>query len=298
MGSGSPIHSLVAFVRTVLGVVRDEKVSFMAGSLAYYAFVSLLPLTALAVFAVTVVGIEPLVARVVTLTGSPLSPELEAILRWGVFGGGMSGAIGASIVGVVTALWGAVKLLGGLNTAFTEIYDTRGKPSLVDRLVDAAVVLVSVPAALVAVSLTTLVLSVVTVHVHVHIAAPLFLVGGLTVVFLPLYYVFPDTDVSVREILPGVVVAAVGWVLLQQLFRVYVHLVGASVGGAVGAVILSLTWLYFAGVVLLVGCTVNAVYGGHRGRLTERRRRRWRWKNESGETPVRTDGDGTDSKRQ
>lgn len=261
------MRSLVAFVRAVVDVARRQNVSFMAGSLSYYAFVALVPLGALVMVALALAGLESFAEHVVSLTGSPLSPQVETLLRRNVVDTTVSGAVGASVVVIVTALWGSIRLFRGLKTAFSTIYGTSGESSVLHRLGDVCVVLLTIPAALVAVGVATLVLSFVAVTtLHIHVAAPLLLAGGLTVVFLPLYYVFPDTEVSVREVMPGVTVAAVGWVVLQQLFQVYVHLVGTSVGGALGAVILSLTWLYFASVVLLLGCVVNAVYGGYHDR--------------------------------
>ncbi|WP_380681053.1 YihY/virulence factor BrkB family protein [Salinigranum sp. GCM10025319] len=267
MGATRSALDGVDFVRAVVDASRDEHVTFMAGSLAYHAFVSLVPLAALVFLALAVVGSEPFAEHVLTLTGAMLSPEANALLRRHVVSGAVSGTVGASLVGGVTIVWGALKLFRGLDTAFSEIYDTARDTSFVEGIVDGLVVLVTVPVALLTVVAATTALSLVSLAT-VRIAMPILLVCGLSLVFLPLYYVFPDADVSVREVLPGVVVAAVGWMVLQQLFHVYVLLTGNSAGSVVGAVILSLTWLYFAGVVLLVGGVVNAVRGGYHARGT------------------------------
>jgi membrane protein len=83
------------------------------------------------------------------------------------------------------------------------------------------------------------------------------------VAFFPIYYVFPDVDVTAWEILPGVVVAAVGWALLQGLFQIYVAHSTAGGTDIVTGIMLLLTWLYFTGVVLLLGAVINAVRGGY-----------------------------------
>jgi membrane protein len=264
-----PAAGVVGFGRDVVSVARDENMTFMAGSLAYYAFVSLVPLAALLFLALAAVGSEPFAERVLTLTGSMLSPSASGLLRRHIVGGAVSGTVSASVVGLVTLLWSSLKLFRGLDTAFSEIYETAGDDSFLETLADGVVALVTVPVALCVVVVVTTLLSVGVLD-EILFIAPLALIGGLTLAFLPLYYVFPDTDVSVREILPGVAVAAVGWVALQQLFHVYVVLAGSSTGGVVGAVVLFLTWLYFAGVVLLLGGVVNAVHGGHRRELSRR----------------------------
>jgi membrane protein len=267
MGLLRATRGAVGFTGDVVAAIRDENVTFMAGSLAYHAFVSLVPLAALLFLALAAFGSEPFAERVLSLTGSALSPTASDTLRRRIVGGAVSGTASASVVGIVVLLWGSLKLFRGLDTAFSEVYETTGDGSFVAGLVDGVVVLLTVPAAVVAVVLTTTVLSLTAVG-RVEFVTPVLLVCGLAFAFLPLYYRFPDTDVSVREVVPGVVVAAVGWMLLQQLFQVYVLLTRGSAGSVVGAVILSLTWLYFAGVVVLIGGVVNAIHGGHHERST------------------------------
>jgi len=90
------------------------------------------------------------------------------------------------------------------------------------------------------------------------VVVPLLLVVGLCGVFFPMYYLFPDIDLAPREVLPGTVVGAVGWVILQVLFQVYVSLSGGG-GSLIASILLLVTWLYFTGVILLLGAVVNAV---------------------------------------
>jgi membrane protein len=83
---------------------------------------------------------------------------------------------------------------------------------------------------------------------------------GLTVGLLPIYYVLTPTDTSIGDVLPGTVLAAVGWAVLQSVFQVYVSLSStAELYGVIGAVILFITWLYFGSLVVLLGATVNVV---------------------------------------
>jgi membrane protein len=89
------------------------------------------------------------------------------------------------------------------------------------------------------------------------------LVVGLTVAFLPMYYVFPDVPMTFGEALPGAAVAAVGWALLQGAFQVYVSMTSASrLYGVIGGVILFITWLYFGAVIVLLGGATNVVLSG------------------------------------
>ena len=88
----------------------------------------------------------------------------------------------------------------------------------------------------------------------------LFLILGLAFALFPMYYVFPDTDVSALEVAPGTLTAAVGLALFESLFRAYTSLSNASPDSSVVAgILVLLTWLYFSGLVILLGAAVNAV---------------------------------------
>jgi membrane protein len=101
----------------------------------------------------------------------------------------------------------------------------------------------------------------------VNVFGTLIPVAVLALALLPIYYVLPPVEVSVAEVVPGAVVAAVGWVLLQVGFRPYASNAGRYAAyGAIGAVLVFVTWLYFASIVILLGAAVNAV---RRGRPVE-----------------------------
>jgi hypothetical protein len=93
---------------------------------------------------------------------------------------------------------------------------------------------------------------------------PLFLVAALSVVFFPLYYVFPDREVTVREAVPGAVAAAAGWAFLSVAFGLYADRAGAfQLYGVIGGVLLVLAWFYLGGLVILIGGALNAALAGH-----------------------------------
>ena len=260
----SRFDRVVPFGRKVLDEFRAENVTFMAGSIAYQAFVSLLPLLVLVLLAVSTVGDEQVAAQVTSLTQSFLPRAARTLLGNAL--DESSGTTGASVIGVVTLLWGSLKIFRGLDTAFSDIYDTEAENSFVDQLIDGLVVFVTVGLAIAAAGVATTVFALFEWIPFIGLLSPLLLVISLTIAFFPIYYLFPDMDVSPRETLPGVAVAAVGWTLLQALFQVYVSFSSkTSAYGILGAILLLLTWLYFAGLVLLLGAVVNAVIAGRVG---------------------------------
>ena len=249
----------VGFVRTVVDAVQRTDATFVAASLAYYAFVSLIPLLALVVVAATVVGGEALSAEVLVLVGDLLTPAAQSDLLSAFQSD--TGRGGVTVVGVALTTWGALKLFRGLDRAFGKVYGTT-PGGLVAQLKDALLVLVSVGAGVVGVTVVGGAVAFLPLP-GARFVAPLSLLLALVAAFFPLYYVFPDAEVTARQALPGTVFAAVCWTLLGVGFGVYATFAGGSaVYGLLGGILLLVTWFYLGGVVLLVGAVVNAVLAG------------------------------------
>jgi hypothetical protein len=166
-------------------------------------------------------------------------------------------------VSLLLTVWGALKVFRGLDTAFSRIYAVAGR-GILDQLKDGTAALVSIGVGVTGVVVLGSLLAVVD-STLVALAGPLLLLGTLTVAFLPLYYILPDADVSLREVLPGTVFAAVGWAALGTLFGIYAQQAGGSVAGALGALLLLMTWFYLSGILILTGAVINAVVGGRTG---------------------------------
>jgi membrane protein len=164
----------------------------------------------------------------------------------------------------VVLVWGTLKIFRGLDTAFSEIYETEAENSLVDQLIDGLVVLVALGVAILATIGVSSAFAAFAGQVPgLGLLTPVVLLAGLVLAFLPMYYRFPDTDLGWRDVLPGTVVAAVGWAALQSVFQVYLAFRGGGSESFFGGVVVVVTWLYFSGLVLLLGAVLNAVVGGH-----------------------------------
>ncbi|MFB6169900.1 MAG: YihY/virulence factor BrkB family protein [Haloarculaceae archaeon] len=246
--------------RAVVRAVRSEQVTFLAASIAYYGFVSLLPLLLFGLAAASVVGEGQLAADIAADVAATFGDRAGAAVLGALTSA--EGRSGATVAGLVVLVWSGLKVFRGLDIAFSQVYGTEYAESFVEQLVDAAVCLAAVVVAVVLVVALSALASFSGIAFAGLLATPA-LVVSLTVALLPLYVLFPDRDVPVREALPGAAFAAVGWTTLATLFRVYAGYAGAyEAYGIVGGMLLLVTWLYFGGIVLLVGAVLNAVLGG------------------------------------
>lgn len=253
--------STITVGRAVVLEAREQQITFLAAALAYYAFVSLLPLLVLA----TVVGGalfgEQIAAYLVSATGDLLAPTAQGLVRETVLSAAGRGE--ATAIGVVLLLWSSLKLFRALDVAFSRAYDVPATESLVEQVRDALLVFVSIAVGVILVVALGLVLPALVRVPFVEVGAALLAFLALTGVFFPIYYFFPDAPLEPAEALPGTVAVAGSWTLLVEGFRFYATSAGSySLYGALGTVVLFVTWLYLAGIVIMLGGILNGVLAG------------------------------------
>ncbi|PSQ40527.1 hypothetical protein BRD07_07110 [Halobacteriales archaeon QS_9_68_42] len=237
--------------RAVVIEVRSENITFMAGSIAYHAFVSLLPFLLLVLFLLTTVGSEALAARVVDSLVANITPSSAA-------SGDSARSIadvlvlaaenatenaGLSVLSVAALIWGTLRIFRGLDQAFSDIYESETANTFFDQLVDAVAVFGAIALALFVVTFADTVVEVPSFGTADAVVRPVLSALAVGAALLPMFHVFPDEDVTLREVVPGTLVAGAGWTLLGVGFQLYAV-------------------LYFGGLVLLFGAAVNAVLAG------------------------------------
>jgi YihY family inner membrane protein len=251
----------VSTTKAVVDTAREQQVTFLAASIAYYAFVSLLPsLLLLLVVATTLAG-EEIASQLVTQTQEFLTPAGADAISEAI--ANTPGRSGATVVGVIVLAWSTLKVFRALNTAFLTVYGQVESASFVGQLVDGAVALISIGVGVGVMIGTGTVLAALPLGPADQVVGMLTLPVVLTVVFLPIYRQFPNPPIPVREALPGALFVGIGWTLLQAGFQIYAANAGQyEAYGVIGGILLLVTWLYFAAVIVILGAVVNAVRTG------------------------------------
>lgn len=234
---------------------RSARLGFAAAGIAYYALVSLLPGLLLLFVAITAVRGDAVAAQVLGRVGDVLSAAGERLVRDAITG--LTGRNRATALGAVVLVWGAARLFYGLDRAFDAVADESPSRGLLVHLRDAILALASVGLAV----------FVVVTAGYVFSGTGLARVVGrfgqfvtLALVLYPVFYVLSEPSVGPVEAIPGAVVTAGGWTLLDGAFRAYLALTREGLLlGVVESVVLLVTWLYFASLLLLVGAVVNSV---------------------------------------
>lgn len=246
-------------LRAILYQIKEENLTFMASSLAYHAFVSLLPLLLLLIGVISTMGDSTLERGLFEFTQAVLSPGANEMLVAELRRASASTGISAISVGFLG--WGLFRIFWGLDTAFSVIYNSESENTFVDHVIDGAIVLVTVSVAILAAVTIDAKITPLVGGVSGWLLQRLLLFVGLSLTFLPMFYVFPDRrDLSVLEVVPGVLIATVGLTVLEALFNLYLTLGSRSPEqNVILAVLVLLAWLYFSSLVILVGAVVNVV---------------------------------------
>ena len=179
-----------------------------------------------------------------------------------------------TIVGFALALWATTGAMGSYMTAINLAYERKDRRSFVRKRIVALQLVAIICAAFVLVAVLLIFGPQIEKLISSHAGGagavvdwlwwivqwPI-LLAGLLVAFSALLYLGPDVERPRWKLLtPGSVVTALLWLVTSGLFAVYTAMFGSynKTWGALSAVIVMLTWLWLAGVALLLGAEINA----------------------------------------
>jgi YihY family inner membrane protein len=257
-------HPVVAIPVAVVKKFGDDRAGRHAALIAYYGFFSLFPLLLV----------------LVSLLGFALqnNPELQqrvldsALAQFPVIGqqiesniGALTGSFVTLAVGLATALWYGIAVISATQDAMDEVWNVarRDRPSFVRSKLRALLGLVVIGTFLV----TAAVLAGVGADggwpgIPLRVAALVGTVALNVAVFAGIFRILTVADVGWRDVLPGAVLAGVGWLVLLAVGSWLVdHQVrnASHVYGIFAIVIGLLGWVYLGAQLLLFAAELNAV---------------------------------------
>jgi len=261
--------------RKVIREFVDDECLDLAAALTYYAVLAIFPAMLALVSLLGLVGqAEESVDTALELLGPLLSAQTLDALEPTLRSLASSDAAGVALVtGLAGALWSASGYVGAFGRAMNRIYEIReGRPfwklrpvmlliTLAAVLLSALVLLMLVVSGPVAESVGGVVgLGETSVRVWGIAKWPVLAVVVMLVVAL-LYYATPNVQQPrFRWLSVGAVVAILAWVLASVGFAFYVASFSSydRTYGSIGAVIVSLLWLWITNLALLLGAEIDA----------------------------------------
>ncbi|MCT4599015.1 MAG: YihY/virulence factor BrkB family protein [Vallitalea sp.] len=79
--------------------------------------------------------------------------------------------------------------------------------------------------------------------------------------FILLYNASPNKKISIKEVVPGSILATIGWLGMSFIFSYYIDNLGnfSYMYGSLASIIILLIWLYLCSIIILVGGELNAI---------------------------------------
>jgi membrane protein len=257
-------HPWGGFPVAVLKKFGEDRGSSLAALIAFYAFFSLFPL--LLAF-VSILGfvlegdpslrddiVDTALGRIPVI-GAQLADEVHPLTGSGI----------ALAVGIAGALWAGLGVTLALGRSFAEIWDVprMDQPSGLRRRGRGLALLAVIAVLLVASTAATGVAAGGSVGATAERGvAVLASLAGNVLVYLAIFGLLTPRPRGIRDLLPGVAVAAVGSLVLQSVGGWYVDraISGASATyGTFALVIGLLSWFWLAAHLVLIAVAVNVV---------------------------------------
>jgi inner membrane protein YhjD len=257
-------YPVTAFPAAVMKKFSKDQGGHLAALLTYYGFLSLFPL--LLVF-VTVLGFllhdnpklqQDLIDSAVgdfPVIGDQLKSNVDALTGDGF----------ALFVGIAVALYGGLGVANAAQHAMNRLWDVpdKARPGFFPRLARSVVVIAILAGAIV---VTTALGRMARALGDFGIAARAGLIVSSVAasigLFLLAFHVLTAREVGWRALVPGAIVAAIGWQALQAIGEWFVsrQLRGMSQSYGVFALVLGLlAWIYLVAQVVLISAEINVV---------------------------------------
>ena len=264
----------LALVYRTVRELNDDDATHMAAGVAYYAILSLFPLT-IGLLAVINPVLESETVKAELLhffqTYLPGSADtLEANLESTE---GIRGILG--IIGLLGMFWTASAIFGAISRAVNRAWDIhQDRPFHIDKLHHLAMAFGVGLLFLLSLSATTALQFVDSFDVHVTDrvqflenaaigtvarALPLLFSFGI---FLVIYKFIPNTKTYWRHVWPGAALAAVLFEVGKGLFLFYLDNFAdyQRIYGSLGSVVVLLSWTYASSFILLIGAEFSSEY--------------------------------------
>jgi membrane protein len=261
-------YDVVALAKKTWAEIGKDKVSVYASQMAYSFFFALFPLLLFFAALLSLVADKQTVmaqfnGRIAAALPGDVATLLGRTVEKVIFS---SGAPGLLSFGLLTAAWSGSSIFGALRTALNAAYDVEetrpwwkqyalqlGMLVLAGVVIVASTVILLNGEGVVGWLGDHLGLTRITTIIWTIVQFPLAIAALVAVLWL-VYYVLPNCRHQDKRILiVGAVLATTLWIAATLLFRVYVQKFNSlnPAYGAIGAIMVLLTWMYYSSFVLL-----------------------------------------------
>ncbi len=269
---GGVIGRTVHMVRHIL----DLDIPLHAANAGFFIILSIFPALVLILSLLRYTGLQvsSLVEVLSTMIPAPLMPTIESLVL-STYENSSGALVGVS---AITAIWSASKGVYGLLTGLNRVYGvSEDRGWLHTRFISVVYTFVFLGVLLLTLIVhvfggTILQMLPITRSRLVRILTGIvdfrvvLLLIVQTLVFMLLFAFLPNGRNRLRDTIPGALTASLGWLVISDLFSLYVEKFAGlrNIYGSVYAIALSMLWLYFSLILIFCSGALNQYLEDHK----------------------------------
>ncbi len=263
--------TLVVVIKSMINRFLDHRISQIGGQLAYFFMLSVFPFV---IFFNALIGSFRFSEAEIQSTLSSFLPR-EAISVIIAYVEYISQArhAGLASASLLVTLFSVSRAIRSLNYAINQAYGIKKMRGWLSNFILSALLTLGIGATI----LISLVLLTVGENAMLWLSANssflmipvrileylrwLIVLFDLFVVLAFMYYFVPNRKMKWRNVLPGTLFSVAGWIGLTMVFSFYINHFGrySLLYGSLGAIIILMLWLYFIGILLVLGGELNHI---------------------------------------
>ena len=264
------VGRLFRFIKAMYYRLLDDDILALGAQMAYYLILSFFPFL---IFLMALIGNSPISSQQVLMGLLGILPEEAYILvRNTVVEIVDTKAGGLAPVSGILALWFASNGIGSIITGLNKAYDEKERrPFWLVKLI--SIIFTLLLSTVIIFSFILLVFSGVIKKQILdgmelepsyqnlwNTGRYIFISSVIFLVFLILYRFTPSRRMRWKEVIPGAILATIGWLGTSLGFAYYVDNFSnySRFYGSIGGVVVLLIWLYYSAVIVLLGGELNA----------------------------------------
>ena len=267
-------NKALSLIKQTFHEFSEDEATTRAGSVAYYAALSLAPLVLLFIAITGFLGPstqDRMIAAVEGAVGQQAGQAVQAISARGDDAAGKAGW--SMAIGIVIILFSASGVLAALQRGLNRVWDVKPAPGqgvkgwIRKRLLSMGMVVAIGFLLLVSLVLTSLIGMLVPSSgalwnlLNMAVSFVVFIL-----LFAAMFKVLPDVKIAWSDVWLGAVVTALLFAVGKYLIGLYIANADYSESyGAAGSIIALLVWVYYGAVILFLGAEVTQVVARSRG---------------------------------
>lgn len=272
MGNGFfKVRNVINFVKNLVKRIDGNDINGVAGQLAYFFLLSMFPLL---LFMVSLLSYLPLTTEDLLNVIRDFAPKQTVTMIEENLGEILNNRSGGLLsFGIIAALWSASLGMNAIIRAMNRAYDVQEtRPFFITRGLSILLTIAMIFVLLIAL-IVPLFGEIFGIYIFSYFGISegfVSLWNGLRwfismvilfVVFMALYFITPNKKIKCLTVIPGAIIATIGWAIVSYAFSYYVGNFGhySTTYGSLGGIIVLMLWFYLTGFILMIGGEINAM---------------------------------------